>query len=106
MEGGFSWDGLLLYAPIAHRLGKELVYGHGSKPMVPFWDRCITHFRTYCSNWDVHWGYGVLTHGHIASFQCQKAPAHHFSNTNGLRRRKHPLPAAVSIVLFGKIHEP
>ena len=24
-----------------------------------------THFRTYFSgDWDVHWGYGVLTHGH------------------------------------------
>ena len=21
-------------------------YGHGSKPMVPCWDRCTTHFRT------------------------------------------------------------
>ena len=20
--------------------------GHGSKPMIPFWDRCTTHFRT------------------------------------------------------------
>ena len=26
-----------------------------------------THFRTYFSgDWDVHWGYGLLTHGHIA----------------------------------------
>ena len=25
-----------------------------------------THFRTYFSvDWDVHWGYGILTHGHI-----------------------------------------
>ena len=40
--------------------------GHGSKPMVPFWDRCTTHFRTYFSgDWDVHWGYRVFTHGHI-----------------------------------------
>ena len=39
------------------------IYGHGSKPMVPSWDRCTTHFRTYFSgDWDVHWGYGVLTH--------------------------------------------
>ena len=21
--------------------------GHGTKPMVPFWDRCTTHVRTY-----------------------------------------------------------
>ena len=34
--------------------------------MVPFWGRCTTHFRTYFSgDWDVHWGYGLLTHGHI-----------------------------------------
>ena len=26
-----------------------------------------THFRTYSSgDWDVHWGHGILTHGHIA----------------------------------------
>ena len=26
-----------------------------------------THFRTHFSgDWDVHWGYGILTHGHIA----------------------------------------
>ena len=25
-----------------------------------------SHFRTYFSgDWDVHWGYGVLTHGHV-----------------------------------------
>ena len=38
-------------------------YGHSSKPMVPFWDRCTTHFRTYFNgDWDVHWGKtGVLT---------------------------------------------
>ena len=24
------------------------------------------HFRTYFSgDWDVHWGYGILTHGHL-----------------------------------------
>ena len=34
--------------------------------MVPFWvGRCTTHFRTYCiGDWDVHWGCGILTHGH------------------------------------------
>ena len=25
--------------------------GCGSKPMVPFWGRCTTHFRTYLSGW-------------------------------------------------------
>ena len=30
--------------------------------------RCATHFRTYFSgDWDVHWGYGVLTHGHMST---------------------------------------
>ena len=34
---------------------------------IPFWAfRCTTHFRTYFSgDWDVHWGYRILTHGHI-----------------------------------------
>ena len=33
---------------------------------IPFWGRCATHFRTYFSgDWDVHWGYGVLTHGYV-----------------------------------------
>ena len=27
-----------------------------------------THFRTYFSgNWDVHWGYGIWTHGQMLS---------------------------------------
>ena len=42
-------------------------YGCGSKPMVPFWGRCTTHFRSYFSgDWDVHWTGGticILTHG-------------------------------------------
>ena len=33
----------------------QLPFGCGSKPMVPFWGRCTTHFRTYFSgDWDVH----------------------------------------------------
>ena len=35
--------------------------GCGSKPMVPFWGRCTTHFSLFSWDWDVHWGYGVLT---------------------------------------------
>ena len=47
--------------------GKRL--GPGSKPTVPFWGRCTTHFRTYSSgDWDVHWGYGILTHGLVCCF--------------------------------------
>ena len=35
---------------------------------IPSWGfRCTTHFRTYFrGDWDVHRGYRVLTHGHIA----------------------------------------
>ena len=33
---------------------------------IPFWGRCTTHFRTYFSgDWDVYWGYGILTHGQL-----------------------------------------
>ena len=40
--------------------------GCGSKPMVPFLGRCTTHFRIYFSgDWDVHGGYGILTHDHL-----------------------------------------
>ena len=38
----------------------NLQYVHGSKPMLPFWDRCTTHFRTFFSgDRDVHWGYDL-----------------------------------------------
>ena len=38
----------------------EVINGCGSKPTVPFWGRCTTHFRTYVSgDWDVHWGYDL-----------------------------------------------
>ena len=34
--------------------------------LVPFWGMCATYFRTYFSgDWDVHRGYGVLTHSHM-----------------------------------------
>ena len=39
-----------------------------SKPMGPHFrvGEITTHFRTYFSgDWDVHWGYGILTHGHV-----------------------------------------
>ena len=42
--------------------------GCGSKPMVPFWGRCTTHFRSHFRwDWDVHWGrtIWILTHGHV-----------------------------------------
>ena len=32
--------------------------------------RCTTDFRTYFSgDWDVYWGYGGLTHGHVGSWE-------------------------------------
>ena len=51
--------GLSFWLPFRHKPKQGTdIYGHGSKPMVPFWDRCTTHFRTYVSgDWDVHWGY-------------------------------------------------
>ena len=39
--------------------------GHGSKAMVPFWDRC-TRFRTYLSGWIGMFADGAIwiwTHG-------------------------------------------
>ena len=50
-------------------LQTDLRHGHGGTPMVPFWVRCTTHVRTYVSgDWDVHWGYGVLTHSHMSEW--------------------------------------
>ena len=37
--------------------------------MLPVWGRCTTHFSFFFfffflnGDWDVHWGYGILTHG-------------------------------------------
>ena len=68
--------------------------GCGSIPMIPFWDRCATHFRTYFrGDWDVHWGYGILTHSHMAiSFpsavggQSTRVPHEHSEAPNPGRR--------------------
>ena len=40
-------------APGESKLGPN---GHGSKPMVPCWDRFTTHSSLFCGDWDVHWG--------------------------------------------------
>ena len=48
----------------------RLQYGCGSKPMASHLGvgEFTTHFRTYFSgDWDVHWGYEILTHGHMFS---------------------------------------
>ena len=38
----------------------DLTFDHGSRPMLPFWDRCTTPFQSYFSgDWDVHWGYDL-----------------------------------------------
>ena len=50
-------------------VGTRLSYGCGSKP---FW----SHFGAgappilvyFSGDWDVHWGYGILTHGHMNDF--------------------------------------
>ena len=54
---------------------KHLYVAKGLRPMwlwvktngIPFWGfRCTAHFRTYFGgDWDIHWGYGLLTHGHV-----------------------------------------
>ena len=39
-------------------------YGCGSKPMVRFLCfRCTPISEPISGDWDVHWGYGILTHG-------------------------------------------
>ena len=38
------------------------IYDCGSKPMVLFWGGCTAHFG---GDWDVHWGYRLLTYGHM-----------------------------------------
>ena len=59
-----------------------------SKPISPFWDRCTTHFRTdFSGDWDVHWGYGVLTHGHLKNVSCTQA-IHYMPTNDSLRRTR------------------
>ena len=51
--------------PPKYPTGPELQHRHGcgSKPMVPFWGPPILVY--FSGDWDVHWGYGILTHGHM-----------------------------------------
>ena len=51
------------------KLAWSWVKTHG----IPFLDReFTTHFRTYFSgDWDVHWGYGILTHSRVGSRQLR-----------------------------------
>ena len=57
---GRLWAQLVGTNPNSGNLGVP-PRGCGSKPMVPFWGRCLY----FSGDWDVHWGYGLLTHGHI-----------------------------------------
>ena len=41
--------------------------GFGSKPMVPFWVGAPPILVYFSGDWDVHWGYGILTHGQIGA---------------------------------------
>ena len=60
---------------------------------IPFWDRCTTQFRTYFSgDWDVHWGFGVLTHGHLST--CWLA-----HSSDGLQRSR-PDTQHFALVLY------
>ena len=81
---------------------EPLTFGCGSKPMVPFWGRCTTHFRTNCSrDWDVHWGYGIWTHPPSVP---RKALCDH---RRACRRRRAPRPlAAVAAAGAGRREAP
>ena len=46
------------------KTGEERTCGCGSKPMVPFWDRCTTHLRTYF----ILVGIGIFTGGMVWGF--------------------------------------
>ena len=46
---------------ISCSLGYKHIFGCGPKPMVPFWGRCTTYYRTYLR-------YGILTHGHLSIY--------------------------------------
>ena len=49
--------------------------GCGSRPTVPFWGRCTTHLsQDFSGDWAVHWGYGILTHGHMTLRQEKRIP--------------------------------
>ena len=41
----------------------------GSKRMVPFGVGAAPILVYFSRDWDVHWGYGVLTHGHIGKVE-------------------------------------
>ena len=53
--------------------------GCRSKPMVPFWGRCTTHFSLFeWLDWDVHWGLTDLALE--KPMACQGAVVHGFGH--------------------------
>ena len=52
-------------------VARDMSSGGGRPGVGTIWDPILvgeftTHFRTYFSgDWDVHWGYGILTHGQL-----------------------------------------
>ena len=59
MESGLPWLDKIFPRDVA-------VGQHQWDPLLV--GRCTTHSRTdFCGDWDVHWGYGVLTHSHVTT---------------------------------------
>ena len=44
----------------------------GSKPMVHFEVGAPPILVCFSGDWDVHWGYGILTHGHVSKIESHK----------------------------------
>ena len=54
--------------------GKVGTFGCGSKPMVPFWWVGAPPILVcFSGDSDVHWGYGILTHGHFANEESKRS---------------------------------
>ena len=70
--------------------GVAQTYGRGSKPMVPFWGRCSTHFRTYFSGW-----IGMFTWGYDLDFVAIW-DVFHFRKSGQWKSRPKNLPSAGS----------
>ena len=70
-ELGSNWGALGgMRLGFTRGLGVRCGCGCQNRFGIPFWlaGEFTTHFRTYFSGWiesDVHWGYGILTHGHV-----------------------------------------
>ena len=47
-------------------------FGCGSKPMVPAWVGAPPILVYFSGDWDVHWGYGTLTHGPLTKARSNR----------------------------------